>query len=275
MGTHRRAYQVVLTVMAVVGSMFVLPGQGAAEPVDYTALGDSYASGVGTRAYYDDSGDCYRSPHAYPVRVAAEVGAALTFAACSGSRVADVRNKQLGSVGGDTEYVTVQVGGNDIGFVSVLTACARPWPYTCWDEIDEANRKIRDVLPDRLDALYADIVTRAPQAQVVAVGYPRLFNGEQCNAGARISPGEQRELNKSADRLARAIESSARARGIEYVDVRKEFTGHAVCDDVEWVNGLSYPILESYHPNRRGQRVGYTPVVTEQIAEPVPVSPAR
>lgn len=275
MGTHRRACQLVVTVMAVVGSLFVLPGQGAAEPVGYTALGDSYASGVGTRAYYEDSGDCYRSPHAYPVRVAAEIGAALTFAACSGSRVADVRNRQLGSLGVDTEYVTVQVGGNDIGFASVLTACARPWPYTCWDEIDEANRKIRHVLPDRLDALYADIVTRAPRAQVVAVGYPRLFNGEQCNVGARISPGEQRELNKSADRLARTIESSARARGIEYVDVRKEFTGHAVCDDVEWVNGLSYPILESYHPNQKGQRLGYTPLVTEQVAEPVPVSPAR
>ncbi|GAA5105029.1 SGNH/GDSL hydrolase family protein [Haloechinothrix salitolerans] len=271
MGTHRRVVQLALAVTAAIGSLFVLPGQGTAEPVRYTALGDSYASGVGTRAYYEDSGDCYRSPHAYPVRVASKIGAALTFAACSGSRVADVRGKQLGSLGSDTEYVTVQVGGNDIGFASVLTACARPWPYTCWDEIDEANRIIRDVLPGRLDRLYADIVARAPQARVVAVGYPRLFNGEQCNAGARISSGEQRELNKSADRLARTIEASARAGGIEYVDVRKEFTGHAVCDDVEWLNGLSYPILESYHPNRKGQRLGYTPRVSEQVAEPVPV----
>lgn len=260
---------------AAIGSLFVLPGQGTAEPMRYAALGDSYASGVGTRTYYEDSGDCYRSPQAYPVRVAAEIGAALTFAACSGSRVADVRRNQLGSLTGDTEYVTVQVGGNDIGFAPVLTACARPWPYTCWDEIDEANRKIRDVLPGRLDALYADIVARAPQAQVVAVGYPRLFNGEQCNAGARISPGEQQALNDSANRLARAIKASAQARGIEYLDVRTEFTGHAVCDDAEWVNGLSYPIVESYHPNRNGQRLGYTPLVSEQVAEPVPVSPVQ
>ncbi len=271
MGTHRRAFQVVLAATAAIGSLFVLPGQGTAEPMSYTALGDSYASGVGTRTYYEDSGDCYRSPQAYPVRVAADIGAALTFAACSGSRVADVRGTQLGSLASDTEYVTVQVGGNDIGFASVLTACARPWPYTCWDEIDEANRKIRDVLPGRLDRLYADIVARAPQAQVVAVGYPRLFNGEQCNAGSRISPGEQRELNKSADRLANAIKTSAQARGVEYLDVRQEFIGHAVCDDAEWLNGLSYPIVESYHPNRNGQRLGYAPLVSEQVGEPVPV----
>ncbi|MPY77401.1 MAG: SGNH/GDSL hydrolase family protein [Actinophytocola sp.] len=272
MGTPRRAFQLVLVVVAAVGSLFVLPGRGTAESAAYTALGDSYASGVGTRTYYEASGDCYRSPYAYPVRVATQIGAALTFAACSGSRVADVRGKQLGSLNGGTEYVTVQVGGNDIGFASVLTACARPWPYTCWDEIDEANRIVRDVLLGRLDRLYADILARAPQAQVVAVGYPRLFNGEQCNAGSRISQGEQQALNDSANRLARAIKAAALARGIEYVDVRGAFTGHAVCDDVEWLNGLSYPVLESYHPNRKGQQVGYAPLVADRVAVPVPTA---
>lgn len=38
--------------------------------------------------------------------------------------------------------------------------------------------------------------------------------------------------------------------------------GHAVCDDVEWINGLSYPISESYHPNRAGHSSGYTPTVS-------------
>ena len=39
-------------------------------------------------------------------------------------------------------------------------------------------------------------------------------------------------------------------------------SGHAVCDDPEWINGLSWPIVESYHPNIDGQAQGYTPTVS-------------
>ena len=38
--------------------------------------------------------------------------------------------------------------------------------------------------------------------------------------------------------------------------------GHAVCSSTEWLNGLSNPIGESYHPNRTGHASGYTPVVS-------------
>ncbi|WP_249138798.1 hypothetical protein [Phycicoccus avicenniae] len=35
-----------------------------------------------------------------------------------------------------------------------------------------------------------------------------------------------------------------------------------MCDDPEWINGLSYPIVESYHPNSAGHASGYTPAVS-------------
>ncbi len=35
-----------------------------------------------------------------------------------------------------------------------------------------------------------------------------------------------------------------------------------MCDNPEWINGLSNPISESYHPNRDGQASGYTPTVS-------------
>jgi len=60
-------------------------------------------------------------------------------------------------------------------------------------------------LPGQLDALYTEIETRAPNAQVIVVGYPRLFNGEECNLGARISPDEQSALNGVAAHVARAV----------------------------------------------------------------------
>jgi len=238
-----------------------LPAQSvlAATPT-YTALGDSYSSGVGTRSYYDDGTNCKRSPYAYPVKDASRLGAKLTFAACSGAKVADVTSGQLGSLGAATSYVTISVGGNDANWASVLLKCAEPWPVNCTSDINAARAFISNTLPGRLDGLYSAIRSRAPHAQVVVVGYPRLFNGEECNLVARISPTEQSQLNQAADLLATTIRARASAHGFGYADPRSSFAGHSVCDDVEWINGLSNPISESYHPNRSGQ-TGYANLV--------------
>lgn len=266
MATRTRSFRLgFVALFATTTTAFTGVGAAHAAAGPYTALGDSYTSGVGTRSYYSDSGGCYRSPYAYPVLTAQQTGAQLSFKACSGAKVADVRANQLGGLSGSTKTVSVQVGGNDAGFSSVITQCAKPWPYTCWDQINEANRIIRDVLPSRLNGLYTDIRTRAPYAKVIVVGYPRLFNGEECNWGSRISTGEQTELNKTADLLAQTIGARAAAHGFTFLDVRQRWIGHAVCDDVEWVNGLSDPIMESYHPNRAGHRDGYAPVVVPQV----------
>jgi lysophospholipase L1-like esterase len=259
-----------LALAIALTTLLTVPGVGQAQAAvgPYTALGDSYSSGVGTRTYYSDSGSCYRGPKAYPVQVAARLGAPLTFAACSGARVPDVLN-QLGSLNASTALVTVSVGGNDAGFADVITQCALPWPWTCTTDITNANNYIRNTLPGALNNLYSQIRTRAPNARVVVVGYPRLFNGEECNLGARISPSEQSALNATADLLATTIAGRAAAYGFRFVDVRSAFTGHAVCDDVEWLNGLSNPVLESYHPNSAGHTSGYTPLVANAVSAAV------
>ncbi|HEY0639665.1 MAG TPA: SGNH/GDSL hydrolase family protein [Pseudonocardiaceae bacterium] len=257
-----RVLQLTAAVGVVLGTVVAgVPAAHAQVPPPYTALGDSYTSGTGTRSYYSDGTNCQRSSYAFPVLDAQRLGAALTFAACAGARVADVQNSQLGSLNAGTRYITVQVGGNDAGFSNVITQCALPWPYTCTSQLSAAQSFIRNTLPGRLDGLYAAIRSRAPGATVVVVGYPRLFNGEECNPGARISPGEQSSLNQTADLLATTIAGRAAAHGFRFVDVRAAFTGHAVCDDVEWVNGLSNPVGESYHPNRGGHSAGFAPLV--------------
>jgi lysophospholipase L1-like esterase len=260
----RRFLLALPLAFATVITLAIVPSAQAA-PDPYTALGDSYSSGVGTRTYYADSGSCYRSPSAYPVLVAQRTGAVLTFAACSGARVADVQNNQLSSLNAGTSLVTVSIGGNDAGFVDVITSCARPWPWTCWGDIDNANAFIRNTLPARLDGLYNTIRGRAPNATVVVVGYPRIFNGQECNFGARISSGEQAELNKTADLLAMTTAARAAAHGFGFVDPRSAFTGHAICSTAEWLNGLSNPIMESYHPNQTGQSAGFTPLVLNRL----------
>ncbi len=258
----------VIPFALALGLFGVVPAQAAA--VAYTALGDSYSSGVGTRTYFSDSGSCYRSPLAYPVLTANSTGAQLTFAACSGARIPDIAG-QTGSLNAGTGLVTISIGGNDAGFVSVITSCARPWPWTCWGDINNANNFISNTLPGQLDGVYDMIRGKAPNAQVIVVGYPRIFDGQECNFGARISSGEQAELNKSADLLTSTIGARAAAHGFGFVDPRSAFTGHAICDPVEWVNGLSNPIMESYHPNRDGQS-GYTRLLTSKLGVAVPLA---
>jgi lysophospholipase L1-like esterase len=236
----------------------------SAQEAQYVALGDSYSAGVGAGDYDPDSGDCNRSTAAYPELVADAIGAELTFVACTEAVVPDVA-EQLDSLSEDTAYVTVSVGGNDAGFEAVVTQCAKPWPTTCWGDIDDSAAFIQDELPGSLDELYTEIETRAPNAEVVVVGYPRLFNGEECNLASRISAGEQEELNATGDKLADVISFVAVGHGFEFVDPRDAFAGHAVCDDDEWINGLSRPIWESYHPNADGYAEGYAPLVQAAI----------
>jgi lysophospholipase L1-like esterase len=217
---------------------------------NYVAQGDSYASGTGTGEYYDAG--CQRSNHSYAVKLAAKRGLMLTHAACSGARIPDVRANQLAMLSDETDLVTLSIGGNDAGFSRVITECAKPAPFSCEGDIAGARTFISDTLPGQLDSLYTEIEMNAPNARVIVLGYPHLFNGEQCNILARISPAEQDQLNGVADLLATKTAEVAAAHGFELLDVRTQFTGHRICDDVEWLNGLSNPIGESYHPNRAG-----------------------
>jgi lysophospholipase L1-like esterase len=234
----------------------------AAAPV-YIALGDSYASGVGTRTYTSESGSCQRSTLSYPYLDAARVGAALTSVACSGARVADVTANQLGPLNSGVKWVTLQVGGNDAGFSSVITECAQPaWLSDCDGAINTAQATINNTIPGRLNTLYATVKSRASAAKVIIVGYPRLFNGTDCNAGTFFSGAEMTRLNQTADLLNSKIAAAASGAGFSFVNPTSAFIGHAVCGSPEWINGLSNPVSESYHPNTTGHQ-GYANLVDD------------
>ncbi|TCO28435.1 GDSL-like lipase/acylhydrolase family protein [Kribbella steppae] len=256
----------LLSAAALGAAMLLSPGIAQAAAPNYVALGDSYASGVGTRSYIADSGSCQRSTKAYPYIDAARIGADLTFVACSGARVADVTANQLSSVTASANLVSVQVGGNDAGFSSVITECAKPsWLADCTAAVNNAQSIINNTLPGRLNGLYGSIKTKAPSARVVVVGYPRLFNGTDCNAGTFFSPTEMTRLNQTADLLNSKVAASASAAGFTFVNPTSVFIGHAVCGSPEWINGLSNPVSESYHPNVTGQ-TAYANLVDDALA---------
>jgi lysophospholipase L1-like esterase len=254
------ATTLITTLLATV--LMLAPPARAASP-SYVALGDSYSSGVGTRTYIDDGTTCKRSVYAYPSLLAAAKGYALNFRACSGAKIADVTDLQLSALSRSTRYVTISVGGNDAGFTSVLTACAKPWwAADCDGAIDKAESYIRTTLPGALASLYASIRSSAPSARVTVVGYPRLFDGTDCNALTWFSSHEMKRLDAAADLIDSTTSTAATAAGFTFANPISRFLGHAVCDSPEWINGLSNPVSESFHPKTSGHRFGYLPVVS-------------
>lgn len=258
-GLRRRSLVVVL-----LAALALLASAAVASAEQYVALGDSYSSGTGTRAYIDSG--CQRSASAYPALVDAQrPDTDLVFAACSGATTTSVLSSQVGSLTSDTDVVTITIGGNDAGFSSVITQCALPWPWSCTTDLDNAQAFIRTTLPGRLDAVYAEIARRSPNATVVVLGYPRLFMGVDCNAGTFFSGDELTRMNQTADLLRDVTRARATAAGFTFVDAIPAFTGHAVCSSSEWLNGLSNPVGESFHPNRAGHSAGYAPLVRAVI----------
>ena len=263
---HTQPRLLASVALATLATLLAPTSPASASTPSYVALGDSYSSGVGTRSYISDGTSCQRSTYAYPSLVAAARGYALNFRACSGAKIPDVTNTQLGALAASTGYVTISVGGNDAGFSGVLTECAQPgWMSNCNGAIDKAQAYINNTLPNALATLYASIRTKAPNAKVVAVGYPRIFNGEDCNAGTWFSPAEETRLNATADLLNAKTSAAASASGFSFANPTSRFVGHAVCDSTAWINGLSNPVSDSYHPNRTGHSSGYTPLVSPQL----------
>ena len=220
----------------------------------YVALGDSYASGVGTRSYIDD-GTELPALDATPTRAWSrpQKGYALNFQACSGATIADVTSTQLGALTATTSYVTISVGGNDAGFADVLTECAQPgWAGDCDGAIDNAQAFINNTLPGRLTTLYASIRAgrRTRRSSWSAT------RGSSWARTATPPPGSPRRRRPGSTRPPTCSTAGPRPRlgpGFRFANPTSRFIGHAVCDDVEWINGLSNPISESYHPNSAGR----------------------
>ena len=258
-----RLLAVLVAPLALLAALLAPTTAAHAAGPSYVALGDSYSSGVGTRSYINDGTSCQRSTYAFPSLLAAQKGYALNFKACSGATIPTVTSSQLSALTSSTRYVTISVGGNDAGFANVITECAKPgWMSNCNGAVDGAQAYINNTLPGKLTTLYSSIRSKATIAKVVVVGYPRVFMGEDCNAGTWFSPAEETRLNQTADLLNAKLSSAAAARGFSFANPTSKFTGHAVCDSVEWLNGLSNPVSESYHPNKLGHSSGYTPLIS-------------
>lgn len=250
----------VLVTVALGAGLAAVPAAAYAAPdTDYVALGDSYSSGVGTGSY-DLSVSCARSSLAYPALWAAQQGtASFSFAACSGATTSSVRSSQLDGLSAATDLVTITVGGNDADFVGTLLACRLGSDADCFAKLAAASAFITSTLPGRLDATYADIRGRAPNARLMVLGYPRLYRTGFCFLA--ISDERRRRINAVADTLATVTAQRAQAAGATFLDARTTYAGHEICSWTPYLNGPTWPLTDSYHPNRAGYADGYLPLL--------------
>lgn len=237
----------------------------------YVALGDSYAAGVGAGR---PRSLCWRSLEGYPVTVAGSLGLTLAYQACLGATTHHVHAHQLDALSGDTTLVTLTIGGNDIGFVPVLLACAEPaWMSDSDSVIDHALAVLRQELPGRLDTLLGEVTTRAPHARRVVTAYPRLFAGIDCSPVTFFTGHEMDRLNAAADELAVTIDDATRRTDAEFVDVRAPFAGHAVCQPDSYLNGVKPIVVNSFHPDTPGHEA-YAAAVLAHIGATGPTARA-
>ncbi|GGW25085.1 SGNH/GDSL hydrolase family protein [Streptomyces alanosinicus] len=251
-------YALSLGLAQAVTPAHARPGQPDHVHLRYTALGDSVATGAGAGPV---SGDCYRSPGAYPVLwAAAHHPEQFVFAACAGATISDVITKQLSGITGHTTLVSITAGANDVGF-DATKECVLADENTCLEGIARAEQTMDKNLPGKFGQLYRAVEARTARgARVVVLGYPRLYADRACPTGL-LTQRELSALNAAMDHLDQVIESGTRTHpDVTFADVRPSFTGHGICSGHPWIN--SPPALTAYHPNAQGQRQGYLPALT-------------
>lgn len=134
------------------------------------------------------------------------------------------------------------------------------------------------------------IQTRAPNAKIVLMGYPKLLEKDgQCIPG--IGTEEAPWLNELADTLANEMQGAVADANSKYdtkavfSDPRDEFAGKAICGDpetvhgivlsghskadnrdAEWLPGNVAPSMKSFHPKVAGARL-YADALEHTLSE--------
>ena len=274
MPTRVARYARPFAAAAALASVALIPLLAAAPAsaqtaVHYVALGDSYSSGVGAGSYTSSSGSCDRSTKAYPQLWAnSDDPASFVSVACSGATTSTVISGQLSALSSSTTLISMTVGGNDVGFSSVMETCVLDSTSSCVSAVDAAEAKMASTLPGLMNSVLADIAADAPNARVVVLGYPDLYDLSKSAGCVGLSSTDRTDLNAAAAELDGQISAAAARHGDIYVNVQPYFAGHVICDSSRWLHSVNIlDIGESYHPTATGQAGGYEPAFASGVSE--------
>jgi lysophospholipase L1-like esterase len=256
----------------------------------YVALGDSYAAGPLIPVQVGQPAGCLRSSQNYPQQVVRALDIPdLKDVTCSGATTDNlagpqsvplgVNPPQLDALGPDTELVTLTMGGNDIGFASIISECATrspraPLGSACKDFFtaggtDQLAARIDAAGPKIADALAA-IGERSPDARVLVVGYPAILpaEGPGCFPVVPFSAGDVAYLRDTENRLNAMLAAQADEAGDEYVDTYTPTIGHDACQlpGQKWIEGLAPTSPAApVHPNLLGE-IAMGKAVVQQLS---------
>jgi lysophospholipase L1-like esterase len=260
----------VAMVIALAGfvTFGALPAAANSDNVQYVALGDSYAAGVGALPHLPVT-PCLQSDFGYPgVLDSANRIVLQVNATCAGWKTSDVARivaSEESPLNADTRLVTLTVGGNDLGFAGLAGACLAGTPEDCLKAIGAAEGKLTGLRSD-LTKLYLEVAEAAPDARIVVTGYPHLVEST-----APFDPDLIAALNSATDALNSAIRKAvAAARDadvkIVYVDVTAAFAGHGIGSSDPFINDPSSdaPGAVPFHPNAGGY-VAYADAIAAKL----------
>jgi hypothetical protein len=244
----------------------------------YVALGDSYTAGPLIPTQTGSPIACLRSTNDYPADVASSLGAAsFTNISCSGATTADMNQSQsvtggtnpaqFSALNYNTTLVTMGIGGNDIGFSSILETCAEeslsnPFGDPCKQHYtsggtDQLAAAIEALAPV-IGSLLQQIHSLAPSARVLLVGYPVILpnTGDGCWPVVPIAYGDVPYLRGVELELNQMLATEAAANNATFVNTYTDSIGHDACQSAsnQWVEGL-IPQTEAapFHPNETGE----------------------
>jgi lysophospholipase L1-like esterase len=273
----RARLAVMAMLIATVAVQAGGPAVAAPAPgVSYVALGDSYTAAPLVQPLDPAAPPgCLRSAANYPHLLAAWYRtSSFTDASCTGAKTDDFfapqaihggsNPPQLDAVASTTQYVTVQVGGNDIGFAEIATNCITLLPLgtPCQNRynpggVDQISARIEQARP-KVDAVLKAIKARAPAAKVFQVGYPSILpeNGFGCWPTMPYAPADVPYLVAKTKELNAMVAQVAAANGVTFVDTYTPSLGHDACSLPlrRWIEPV-IPVAPAYpvHPNLAGE----------------------
>ena len=287
-----------VAALATVVFMFVgwIAPASAQDPPVYVALGDSYTAGPVIPVQQNNPAGCLRSDHNYPHLVAATLGLQLRDASCSGATTADMTSPQnvtpgpanppqFDSLTTDTRVVTLGIGGNDIGFVSVIENCGAHSPIgptvsgdmTCRQHYvspsgdDQISDAIQATAP-KVGAVLDGIHGRAPAAKVYVVNYLDILplTGTGCWPQMPLTQTDVPYLRAKEVELNSMLANEANSHRAQLIDAYSASVGRDTCQlpIARWVEPV-VPVNPAapVHPNAVGM-AGTAAAVAPQIKVP-------
>jgi lysophospholipase L1-like esterase len=272
-------------VVAVLAATLAL-GAGSASAADWVGLGDSYAAGPLIPNQELTPLGCLRSDHNFAHLAAAQLGQSLADVSCSGATTEDMTQSQdvtpgpnppqFNALGSASRTVTLQIGGNDIGFTEIIENCASvsPFGHPCQDQYvvngrDEIAERIAATAP-KVAAVIQGIHARAPQARVFVVNYAAILpeTGRGCWPTVPLAWADVPYLRNVERSLNAMLAQQAAANGATLVDDYTASIGHDACksSSTKWVEPLiPTHAAAPFHPNARGE-AGIAGVVAAAVA---------